>query len=68
MSSLSKNFARNLRDLRAKRGLSLRDLAPLAGITHAHIGLIEHGRRTPSLEVVEKIAKALKVAPTEMLS
>lgn len=35
-------------------------LAEKTGVSRVYIGYIEQGRNTPSLEMLEKIAKALK--------
>ncbi len=51
----------NLRELRARRGLSLDGLAKLAGVSRALLGQAELGRSMPSLNVLWKIAVALGV-------
>ena len=38
-------------------------LAELCGTSTSYIGQIEIGNRFPSLEMIEKIAKALKIKP-----
>jgi transcriptional regulator with XRE-family HTH domain len=52
---------RSLRDVRAERLLSLRELARLAGVAPSTIYKIELGRSTPHLSVVRRIAVALNV-------
>ena len=42
-------------------------LAEKVRISRAYMGYIEQGRNTPSLEVLEKIAKALKTSISELL-
>ena len=37
------------------------DLAEKVGVSRVYIGYVEQGRNTPSLEILEKIAKNLKV-------
>jgi transcriptional regulator with XRE-family HTH domain len=57
-----------VKELRATRGLSQRELAKLAGITNPYITLIETGqRKNPSLAVLKKLAKALGVPVTTLL-
>lgn len=51
----------NLRRLRARRGLSLERLARLSGVSRAMLGQIELGRSMPSIQVVWKVAHALRV-------
>ena len=52
---------RPLRDLRAERLLSIRELARLAGVAPSTIYLTEAGRTTPHASVVRRIAAALQV-------
>ncbi|MFQ5466127.1 MAG: helix-turn-helix domain-containing protein [Thermodesulfobacteriota bacterium] len=48
-----------LRARRKERGLTVRQLADLSKITHAHISRLENGLSTPSLETTDSILKAL---------
>ncbi len=43
------------------------DVAERVGISSTYMGFIEQGRYMPSLEVLEKIAKVLKVKSSELL-
>jgi len=43
------------------------ELADIVGVSTGYIGSIEQGVRFPSLKVLKKIAKALKVSPKELL-
>jgi DNA-binding XRE family transcriptional regulator len=61
------NFARRLQTLRYARGLGQIELAKAAGISRGYLARIEIGRHWPSLEVIEKLAKALKVKPSALL-
>ena len=51
----------NLRRLRMKRGLSLERLARASGVSRAMLGQIELGQSTPTINVLWKIARALAV-------
>ena len=51
----------NLRRLRVKRGLSLERLAKASGVSRAMLGQIELGQSTPTINVLWKIARALAV-------
>lgn len=51
----------NLRRLRTTRGLSLERLAQLSGVSRAMLGQIELGQSTPTINVLWKIARALGV-------
>ncbi len=61
-------FARNVRVIRNKNGLSQEQLANEAGLHRTYIGSIERGERNISIDNVEKIAKALGVTPARLLS
>ncbi len=43
------------------------DLAEKVGVSRVYIGYVEQGRNTPSIEILEKIARALKVRTSELL-
>ncbi len=42
------------------------DLAEKIGITTVYMGFIEQGRYVPSVEVLEKIARALKIKLSDL--
>ena len=42
--------------------LTQEELAEKVGISRAYMGYIEQGRNAPSLEVLEKVAKILKIS------
>lgn len=58
----------NVRRLRLERGLTQEQLAFEAEIDLTYLGGIERGRRNPSLVVLARLAEALKVDPTALLS
>jgi transcriptional regulator with XRE-family HTH domain len=60
---LQQIFIENLKKFRNERGLSQMRLAELCGTSTGYIGEIEIGRKFPSVEMVERIANALKVEP-----
>jgi transcriptional regulator with XRE-family HTH domain len=55
-----------IRELRQKRGASLKSLAPEAGITLNMLSLIERGEANPTWETVKGIAAALGVRVSEL--
>jgi len=57
----------SLREVRAERLLSIRELAQLASVAPSTIFLIEAGRTTPHLAVVRRIAAALNVDPAKVV-
>src|SRR5476649_690672 len=59
--------AQNLQRLRSKRYLSLDALARNCGVSRAMLAQIESGRSVPSIKVLCKIAKGLKVSVAAFL-
>lgn len=59
--------ALNLQRLRSKRYLSLDALARASGVSRAMLAQIESGRSVPSIKVLCKIAKGLKVSVAAFL-
>jgi len=61
-------FGEKLYTLRQQRGLTLRALAQALGYTaHAHLGLIEQGKRQPSLTLVMRVAEVFQITPDQLL-
>ncbi|OUM30900.1 hydroxyacid dehydrogenase [Pseudomonas putida] len=59
--------AQNLKRLRSKRLLSLDGLARASGVSRAMLAQIESGRSVPSIKVLCKIAKGLRVSVAAFL-
>ena len=55
------NYGKAIKMLRASRGLQQRQLAKKLGLDSSYVSLLESGKRTPSLQVVELIASKLRV-------
>jgi len=56
------NFGSALRFYREERTLTFRELAALSGVDHAYIHSLETGvKKAPSPEVLEKLARGLKL-------
>jgi transcriptional regulator with XRE-family HTH domain len=60
---LGKNIAR----IRKLNKLTSTQLAKLVGIKQPYLSQIEKGKRSPSLEVIQKIAQALDTTVSELL-
>lgn len=54
-------FGQRLKELRKKSGLSQEKLANISGLDRTYIPSIEKGQRNVSIEVIEKLAIALKI-------
>ena len=62
---LSDIVARNVRRIRLERGLSQEELADLVGISRNYVGMIERRENSPTVVMIERLAKALKVDPVQ---
>ena len=60
-------LADNLRRFRANLGLSQEALADEAQLHRTFVGAVERRERNISLDNIEKLATALKIAPYELL-
>lgn len=59
---------KNLRRLRGQRGLSLERLAKASGVSRAMLGQIELGQSAPTINVLWKIARALDLPFSALIS
>ena len=64
---MSTKLARRLMDLRLAQNLTQEQLAEKASVTQQYIGLLERGERTPSLGMLQRLAKAFGVKITYLL-
>jgi transcriptional regulator with XRE-family HTH domain len=67
MAGLADRFATNLKTERLRRKLSQEALAARAGLSVSYISMLERGQRTPPLDTLESIAKALAVTASALL-
>lgn len=56
------------KEKREKKGASLREIGRAAGISHVHVARLEKGERTCTLEVCNRLLKALGTTWPEFLS
>lgn len=56
------SLGRFIRDQRRQARLSLRKLAQLAGVSNPYLSQIERGLKKPSAEILQGIAKALRIS------
>ncbi len=61
------NLSDKIRRMRIAQGLNQTSLAKLVGITQAFMSEIEKGKKTPSVEVLEKICGALNCSADYLL-
>lgn len=63
-----KRFGRRVREFRQAAGLSQEELAARCGLHRTYIGGIERGERNVGVLNLIQIARALRVAPSELLT
>lgn len=51
----------------SERGINITELSKSTGITNANISNMIHGKTSPNLDTIERIAKALGVDAWELL-
>ena len=56
-----------LRELRNERGLRLKDVTALAGISVPYLSDLERGRTNPSLETLRTLAQAYQITVHDLL-
>jgi len=61
MGPEDKKLAKILKDAREKAGLTQAEIAEKAGIHFNYYARVERGEVTPRVDIVENIAKALKI-------
>lgn len=66
-AKLPRAIGNKIQKRRKELDLTQEDLAEKVGISRAYMGFIEQGRNAPSLEVLEKISKHLKISLKDLL-
>lgn len=62
-----KTLGEKVKFYREQRNLYQVELADLTGVSTGYIGSIEQGVRLPSLKLLKKLARTLKVSPKDLL-
>lgn len=60
-------FAKRLRTIRLRQGLSQERLAELSDLHRNYISILETGKQSATLDAIVKLAHALKVKPAVLL-
>jgi transcriptional regulator with XRE-family HTH domain len=60
-------FGEALRETRKERGISQMDLYEASGIDRTYISAIERGLQSPTIRMIARFAKHLKVRPSELV-
>lgn len=64
---LSEKFGKAVALARLEAGVTQEVLAGRAGLHRTYISLVERGKRSPTLDAVESIARALTLSASELL-
>lgn len=67
LSRSHKKIGQKIRRIREQRGVTQEDLAYKIDISSSYMGQLERGERNLNVDKILKIAKALKVDPSELL-
>lgn len=57
-----------IRSLRLKKGMTQEVLSGFAGIARSHLSMIENGTKQPNFETIWRIAEALEMLPSELVT
>ena len=68
MKAIKTTLSKKIRNLRESKNLTQEQLAENAGLSGKFIGEIERGTSNPTIKTIEKIAKALKTSPAQLLA
>ena len=67
MKNLTKCFGSRVREIRSSANITQEELATLANIDRGYMGHIERGTKSPTLDKVEMISKALNMEAAQIL-
>ena len=65
--ALLTTIAQNLHQIRLRKNFSQRAVAEKAGLSVSYVSMLERGQRSPPLETLDVLARALGVAPLRLL-
>ncbi len=65
---LAEAFGAVLREARKERGLSQEGLGFESGYHRTYVSLLERGLKSPSLQTIFELARALDIRPSELLA
>lgn len=65
--NIKKKFAENLKELREKKGISIRELSLRANLEYSQVQRIEKGKVNLSLSTIIALAEGLDLHPRRLL-
>jgi transcriptional regulator with XRE-family HTH domain len=60
-------FGELLQKARLKAGMTQEELAAAVRLTREYISLLEHDKRTPTIHVFIRLARALRISPATLI-
>lgn len=67
MANINQRLGKRIRAIRRSRKITQEEVAYQAKIDYSYLNEIENAKRNPSLTILSKIAKVLKVPLSELL-
>jgi transcriptional regulator with XRE-family HTH domain len=67
MTTKTKAFGRALKKIRVRKKLTQESLSLQADLARVYISELEYGKKTPSIETVFKISKALNIKCSRLM-
>lgn len=67
-TNVNKDFGKRVAELRKKAGYSQEQFAFKCGVDRTYVGVVERGEKSPTLNTIEKIAKALGIPMSELFN
>ena len=67
MAEINKQVGARIRTLRTGRGLTLQQLAEMAGMSEKHLGKVERATVNASIKCIEEVARALGIPMSDIL-
>jgi len=62
------DIGKKIKNLRKKKGLTLQELSQRSGVSPGYISMLERGfKKSPTLDVLKKLAKGLEVNLSELI-
>lgn len=68
MSNIRQIVGQNIRHFRQIKGITQETLAEIVDVSGSYIGYLERGEKSPSLDLLVKIARTLDVEPARLLT
>ncbi len=66
MQDVQKKLGKKIAELRKKRGFSQEGFAHECGFHRSYMGALERGEKNVTIQMVERVAKALKISLAEL--